>query len=151
MLWRRGEHQGCIHSAGTVISIFSFCKRFPLCMQAKVRRYLSSTWGMGHIFLLRAVRRQACTLFSFPHEFFVGVGAFAHLICFLAGNGRSNRLEAEGNVQSSGLGSILGIGQAGIAIRVAVGALHAAIYTFRDVRKVGPPRPRATSDQPERP
>jgi len=44
---------------------FFFCKRFPLCMQAKVRRYMSITLENGlHLLLLRAGQRQACTLFS---------------------------------------------------------------------------------------
>jgi hypothetical protein len=98
----------------------SFCKRFPLCMQAKVWRYLSTTFGeWATSSLLRAVRRQACTLFSpFTHtKFPLGTGAFAHMICFLAGNGTSNRLEAEGNVQIIWAGKHIGMGQAGMAVR----------------------------------
>src|SRR5277367_5787233 len=66
MLWCRGEHQGCIHSAGTVISIFSFCKRFPLCMQAKVWRYLSTTLGNG-LHLLCFVLYEGRHALSFLH------------------------------------------------------------------------------------
>jgi hypothetical protein len=45
---------------------FFFCKRFPLCMQAKVWRYLSTNfgkWATSSCFL--AISRQACTLFFF--------------------------------------------------------------------------------------
>jgi hypothetical protein len=105
-------------------------------MQAKVWRYLSTTFGeWATSSLLRAVRRQACTLFSpFTHtKFPFGTGAFAHMICFLAGNGTSNRLEAEGNVQIIWAGKHIGMGQAGMAVRggVAVVALHGkASYTW---------------------
>ena len=51
-------------------------------------------------------------------------GIFAHMICFSCWKWTSNRLEAEGNVQIIRAGKHIGMGQAGMAVGVAVGALH---------------------------
>jgi hypothetical protein len=64
----------------------------------------------GYIFLLSAVRRRACTLFFFIYAYEISVrdrGICAYDMIFLLEMDECNRLEAEGNVQSSGLGSIL--------------------------------------------
>jgi hypothetical protein len=113
----------------------SFRKRFPLCMQAKVRRYLSTTWEMGYIFwlYLLAIRRQACTLFflhSRIRNFRSGPGHFCAYDMFSCWKWTSNRLEA-GKEMFNHLGwEAYWIGQAGMAIGVAVGALHGkASYT----------------------
>jgi hypothetical protein len=76
-------------------------------MQAKVWRYLSITWGMGlHLLAWCCMKAGMHSLF-FIYAYEISVrdwGICAYDMFFLAGNGR---LEAEGNVQSSGLGSIL--------------------------------------------
>ena len=136
MLWRRGEHQGCIHLAGTVISIFSFffARDSPFACKRKFGVICLSLWRMGYIFFCFVLDkgRHALSFLDFTHtKFPFGSGAFAHMICFLAGNGTSNRLEAEGNVQIIRAGKHIGMGQAGMAKGgVAVVALHGkASYT----------------------
>ena len=106
-------------------------------MQAKVRRYLSTTfgeWVTSSCFVL--LRRQACTLFFFfiyAYEISVrGPGHFCAYDMFSCWKWTSNRLEAEGNVQIIRAGKHIGMGQAGMAVRgVAVVALHGkASYTW---------------------
>jgi hypothetical protein len=63
----------------------SFCKRFPLCMQAKVWRYLSTTWEMGYIFFASCYTKAGMHSLFFirANEIFVrDRGIFAHMICF---------------------------------------------------------------------
>ena len=138
MLWRRGEHQGCIHSAGTVISIFFFLQEIPP-LHASESSALSvyHFWGMGYIFLLRAVTKAGMhsLFFFFIYAYEISVrdrGIFAHMIFFSCWKWTSNRLEAEGNVQIIRAGKHIGMGQAGMAVAgVAVVALHGkASYTW---------------------
>lgn len=129
----------CIRDAftrpGLSFQSFFFCKRFPLCMQAKVWRYLSTDfgkWATSSCFLLYQ-GRHALSFSSFhAYEIFVrDRGIFAHMICFSCWKWTSNRLEAEGNVQIIRAGKHIGMGQAGMAVGVAVGALHGkASYTW---------------------
>ena len=68
---------------------------------------------------------------DFTHtKFPFGTGAFAHMICFLAGNGRVIVLRRREMFKSSGLGSILEWVRLAWPRGVAVVALHGkASYT----------------------
>jgi hypothetical protein len=99
----------------------------PLHASESLALSVYELWEIGYIFLLLAIPRQACTLFSsFTHtKFSFGTwGIFAHMICFSCWKWTSSRFEAGGNVQSSGLGSILEWVRLAWPWGVAVGALH---------------------------
>jgi len=122
MLWRRREHQGCIHSAGTVISIFFFLQEIPPLHASEISALsVYHFWGMGYIFLLRAVTKAGMHSLFFLHlrirNFRSGPGHFCAYDMFSCWKWTSNRLEAEGNVQIIRAGKHIGMGQAGMAVR----------------------------------
>jgi hypothetical protein len=126
----RGVHQGCIHSAGTVISIFLFffARDSPFACKRKFGVIYLLTLGNGlHLLAFLLYQGRHALSFSSFHAYEIFVrdrGIFAHMICFSCWKWTSNRLEAEGNVQIIRAGKHIGMGQAGMAVGVAVGALH---------------------------
>lgn len=111
-----------------------FARDSPFACKRKFGVICLLTFGNGlHLLASCYTKAGMHSLFlHFTHtKFFVrDRGIFAHMICFSCWKWTSNRLEAEGNVQIIRAGKHIGMGQAGMAVGVAVGALHdKASYT----------------------
>jgi len=117
---------------GLSFQSFLFARDSPFACKRKfgVICLLRGKWATSSCFLLYQ-GRHALSFFIHAYEIFIrDWGIFAHMICFFCWKWTNNRLEAEGNVQSSGAGKHIGMGQAGMAVGAAVGALHSkASYT----------------------
>jgi hypothetical protein len=89
-------------------------------MQAKVWRYLSTTfgeWATSSCFVLYEGRHALSLFLIYAYEFPFGNRGICAYDMFSCWKWTSNRLEAEGNVQIIRAGKHIGMGQAGMAVR----------------------------------